>query len=184
MRKEMDNWDFSGEGESVHEMLTRFLIGIDELRARLTPGVYPNLEISDEGYLWFNVPSSVGKVEVFALPFGLGPLPGPALALSVPHNPKDREMDFTEVFHRIATGLDDACLFAAYATLEKTLGAYLENRLPELYFLKGKVEILNMREKVDFYCYFGLWFSAKNLTVLSAEKTIREILSRLESSVL
>lgn len=184
MRKEMDTWNFSIKGGSVNEMLTRFLIGVDELRARLTPGVYPNLEISDEGYLWFNVPSSIGTVEIFGLPFGLGSLSGPSLALSIPHNPRDRDIDFTEVFHKIATELDDVCLFAAYATLEKTLGAYVENRLPELHFLKGKVQILNMREKVGFYCYFGLSFSAENLTVLSAEKKIREILSHLESSFL
>jgi len=43
LRREMDTWNFYEEGESPHELLARFLIAVDELRARLNPGVYPPL---------------------------------------------------------------------------------------------------------------------------------------------
>ena len=70
MRAQLDGWRFCREDDSERGVLTRFLIAIDELRARLNPRDYPNLEISDEGHLWFNVPSPIGTLEVLAFPVG------------------------------------------------------------------------------------------------------------------
>ena len=183
MRKEMDNWDFFREGESEHDFLARFFIAIDELRARLNPGTYPNLEISDEGYLWFNIPSSLGMLEIFALPYGLGPFPECALALSFPHDPEDMKVNLAGILSEIAKEFSDVHFIAAYASAKEIMKAYNAGRLPELHFLKEIENISTTGEKVYFFSYFGLWFSVRERDVLKAETLIREILSHIEKSV-
>lgn len=179
----MDNWNFYEEGESPRNFLARFLIAVDELRARLNPGVYPNLEISDEGHVWFNMPSPLGLLEVFAFPYEFEYFSAPGLALSLPHNPENTKVDLAEIFCEIAINSSDMHVFAAYASAQETIKAYSENKLPELHFLKGKREISDYRDEVDFFNYSGLWFSVKERNVLSVEIFIKEVLSYIEKSV-
>lgn len=140
MRKEGERWHFTRAGESAQEALARFFIAVEELRARLNPKQYPNLELSDEGHLWFNVPSALGTWEVFALPQGLGDLPGPALAISFPHRPAELKGDIFEILAQSAP--PDATLFAAFNTVPDILAAYAEDRLPTPRLLRGRKEIL------------------------------------------
>lgn len=180
MRMEVDHWHFIRAGESAQEALARFFIAVEELRVRLNPQRYPNLELSDEGHLWFNVPSALGTWEVFALPEGLGDLPGPALALSFPHRPADLKCDLLELLDRTAPDLEGLPLFAGYVSTPEILAAYREDRLPPLHLLKGREQILAKRDQVDFFPYFGLYFPIARHDVLAVENHMREVLSRLE----
>lgn len=64
LRKDLDKWSLHVKDEDTSRALSRFLIAFDELRARLAPSKYPNIEISDEGYFWFNIGTSMGPAEV------------------------------------------------------------------------------------------------------------------------
>lgn len=114
MRKEANHWRPSVAGESAQASLARLLVALEELRVRLNPQIYPNLEISDEGHLWFNVPLALGAWEVFVLPEGLGDLPGPALALSFPHRPTDLKRDILEILTQSAP--PNATVFLPHST--------------------------------------------------------------------
>jgi hypothetical protein len=178
MRKEVDRWRLSIAGESAQASLARLLIALEELRVRLNPETYPNLEVSDEGHLWFNLPSAMGTWEVFVLPAGLGNLPGPALAVSFPHRPEEWDEGLVESLHRAASTLAGSSVFAAHIPTQEILEAYGRNQLPPLRLLKGKEEILAVYSQVDFFCYCGLHIPVQGLDVLAAEAMIREIISR------
>lgn len=182
MRKELDNWSFSAEGETIQESLSRFLIAIDELRARLNPQKYPNLEISDEGYLWFNIPFPLGTFEILAFPYGFGHFPGPALAISFPHKPENLTKDFLETLCDLSSAFPDLSVFAAYAPLQQILKAYSENELPGLYTLKGKEEIHAISSQVEFFPYFGLYVLVENRNVSFIEKLIKEIMGYFKNT--
>lgn len=180
MRHELDHWHLSRRGERTGEALARLLIGVDELRARLNPDRYPNLEISDEGHLWFNVLSSIGKLEVVAFPNGFADLPGPALALSFPHRPSDTGSRFLDALVAVKNRLSDSeklVLFAAHASEEESLKAYGEGRLPPLHVLLGKEEILDHYSKMVFFNYCGLYLPVGQADVTTAETWIKEVVS-------
>ena len=180
MRHELDHWHLFREGEWTCEALARLLIAIDELRSRLNPERYPNLEISDEGHLWFNVPSSIGNLEVFAFPNGFTRLPGPALAVSFPHRPSDdgrRFLDFLDVTKNRLPDLENSVLFAGHVSKEESLNAYREGRLLSLHVLLGKEEILENYKEVPFFNYCGLYLPAGQAEVATAEMWIKEVVS-------
>ena len=180
MRKEADHWRFSVAGESAQAYLARLLIAMEELRVRLNPRTYPNLEVSDEGHLWFNLPSPVGSWEIFVLPEGLGELPGPALALSFPHQPADLGQDLLPILERIGSTHSDLCLFAAHIRRSEILKAYAQDHQPPLRLLVGMAEILANRDGVRFFSYFGLYYPVAGLDIVTAETVLRDVLSQLE----
>lgn len=180
MRRECDHWHFIRAGELAQEALARLFIAFEELRVRLNPQQYPNLELSDEGSLWFNVPTAMGTWEVFVLPEGMGNLPAPALALSFPHRPADLKCDLLELLLNAASDAEGLLLFAGYTSTPELLAAYREDRLPPLCLLEGKQEILAARDQVDFFPYFGLYFPMGQHDVLAVENQMRKVLSRLE----
>jgi len=180
MRRELDQWRLFREGESVREGLARLLIAVDELRARLNPVKYPNLEISDEGHLWFNVPSSIGNLEVVVFPNGFEDLSGPALALSFPHRPNDTGSRFVDVLAAAQNRLPDLenlVLFAAHASKEESLKAYREGRHTSLHVLLGKEEILDHCSREVFFNYCGLYLPVGQVDVTTAGTWIKEVVS-------
>lgn len=180
MRKELDGWRMFVPGEPRQRALARFLIAMDELRARLSPDRYPNLEVSDEGHLWFNVASFPGTWEVLAFPFGLGDLPGPALAVSFPHEPLDRGTDLVEALAKVLESKADWILFAADSSREEILEAYAHGRLPPLSLVRDRERLLAAYAREVFWSYFGLYMPAGDLTVKDAEQAIRLALAAVE----
>jgi hypothetical protein len=180
MRKEADHWRFSVAGESTQAFLARLLIAMEELRVRLNPRTYPNLEVSDEGYPWFNLPSPVGSWEIFVLPEGLDELPGPALALSFPHRPADLEQDLLPILERIGSTHSGLRLFAAQIPRSEILKAYAQDRQPPLRLPVGMAEILANRDGVHLLNYFGLYFPVAGLDIVTAETVLRDVLSQQE----
>lgn len=183
MRRACDHWHFAVEGESRRQSLARLLIALDELRARLSPRAYPNLEISDEGHLWFNVSCSGRTWEVFALPEGIDHLPRPALILSLPHRPGELGEDLAQLLATIGSAVEDAELLAAFAPRKESLDAYAQNRLPPLHLLTGAEAIKAASKEAKFFSYFGLLLPVVGLHVLAAESRIRALLSRLEEAL-
>ena len=94
MRKDLDEWSFHVKTEDSESALCRFLIALDELRARLSLK-YPNIEVTDEGYLWFNIDTSKGTVEILAFPFGFKELEGPSIAVSLPREAEEADLSLT-----------------------------------------------------------------------------------------
>jgi len=178
MRKELDRWSFVVSGEPSRYALARLLVAFEELRVRLNPKAYPNLELSDEGYLWFNVDSPPGNWEVLALPFGLGDLEGPALAVSFPHRPQDLGRAFPETLFGSRPLDANWTPFAAFSTREEILTAYEKGVLPALHLLTGKERLLAEHGRVDFWCYFGVYIPIAQLAVQDVERSIRQILSK------
>jgi len=135
LRKNLNAWRFNFEGEDAGPALARFLIAFDELRARLAPSKYPNIEVSDEGHLWFNIDSLVGVVEVLAFPFGFDGVEAPFFAVSLPRKAEDVDLGLLNRLMKIA-GDNEAQLFADQktATVEEILSAYSRNEHPPLNF--------------------------------------------------
>jgi hypothetical protein len=183
LRKNLDNWHFRVEGEDANLCLSRFLTAFEELRARLAPSKYPNLEISDEGYLWFNIDSSIGIIEVMAFPFGYGDVKTPFVAVSVPRKAEDLELHTLEKLRNIQREIKDAQLFAdkRCASKEEILAAYKRDEHSQLIFTSDFDDILLLRRKGVFFSYLGVRFSVAQKAVSGAEGTIRDIVLRLES---
>ncbi len=99
----------------------RFLIGFDGLRARLAPHRYPNIEIPDEGCLWFNINTLIGTSEIIAIPFELGGLLAPSLLISFPREAKLVDKDFLNKLQQIKNKFNDVTLFAATFTASERL---------------------------------------------------------------
>jgi hypothetical protein len=186
-RTELGNWRLRRDNDSTPAALTRLLIAVDELRARLNPNDYPNLEISDEGHLWFNVPASIGNLEVFAFPLGFQDLPKPALALSLPHRPNAIGPQFLEILDAVTRGaqpLEGAVLFAGFADKKESLQAYERGEQPPLQVLWGKNEILAQYDEVTFFNYFGLLFCVQDLDVSAVNALLGRIATCLDTDAL
>jgi len=136
LRKDLDAWRFCVEGENVGYALSRFLIGFEELRVRLSPSKYPNVEISDEGHLWFSIDTSIGIVEVFAFPFGFKEIEAPSIAVSLPRKAEDVDLNLLNKLSRISENIVGAQLFAdkTAAAVAEILGAYKRHEHPPLTF--------------------------------------------------
>ena len=170
------------EGEDASLALSRFLTGFEELRARLAPSKYPNLEISDEGYLWFNIDASIGTVEVLAFPFGFDDMKAPFIAISIPRKAEDLRLHILENLRHISSENEEMRLFADKrgATVQEILAAYRLDQHPRLAFTSDFDEILDLKKKGVFFSYLGLRFPVPDRTVLQIERMIRDVVSRLE----
>lgn len=178
----MDGWHFCVEDEDVGLALSRFLSGFEELRARLAPSKYPNLEISDEGYLWFNIDASIGVVEVMAFPFGFGDMKEPFIAVSLPRKAEDLELNILERLCKASSEIAGAGLFAdrTGTSAREILAAYKRDQHPPLAFTSDFDEILDLKEKEAFFSYLGIRFPVLDRSVLQIERMIRNIVSKLQ----
>jgi hypothetical protein len=183
LRKDLDEWSFHVKNEDAGYALSRFLIALDELRARLAPSKYPNIEISDEGYLWFNIDTSMGTAEVLALPFGFKPIKPPSLLVSFPRKAEDINLDFLNKLRQISNSISEAKLFAGFSTNQKILAAYRQNKHPPLVCTQDFDEILEMKKRGVFFSYLGICFSVLDKSISEVEQTIRNILLKLEGKV-
>ncbi len=184
MRKELDKWRFHTQMEDSEQILCRFLIALDELRARLAPSKYPNIEISDEGCLWFNVEASKGTVEILAFPFGFKEFKEPSLAVSLPRKAEDVDPNLLNKLRLITQSITGLKTFAAFCTAEETLKAYKQNKHPPLTFLWGRDELLEVKKKYVFVNYVGVGFSVVEKDISEIEHTIRKILCKLEERII
>lgn len=184
MRKELDKWRFHVKTEDTEHALCRFLIALDELRARLAPSKYPNIEIADEGYFWFNVDTSKGTVEILAFPFGFKKLKRPSIAVSLPRKAEDAHLDFMKKLCQIADKITGAKAFAGFSTCDEILSAYRQNKHPPLALFWNLNKMLEMRKKGVFFSYIGVIFPVIEKSIFEVENTIRDILSKFSETVL
>jgi len=176
----LNGWRLVVKLEDNESAFCRFLIALDELRARLSPSKYPNLEISDEGYLWFNVDSSSGTVEIFAFPFGFKEFKEPAIAISLPQKAEVVNFNFLNKLQQMADNIDGVKVFGCFSTREETLNAYKQNRHPSLNCLWELNEMLEMKKKISFFNYLGVIFSVIEKRIAEVEHIIKSVLSKLE----
>lgn len=178
----MDNWHFLAKGEETDLALSRFLIAFEELRARLAPSKYPNLEISDEGYLWFNVDSRVGTVEVLAFPHGFRKAKAPFIVVSIPCKAEDLELRLLEKLRRISSHIKKARFIAdkTGANVGQILASFKQDEHPPLAFTSNYDEILRLKRKKAFFSYLGVQLPIIGETVSQVELTIRNIISEIE----
>jgi len=170
------------EGEDASLALSRFLTGFEELRARLAPSRYPNLEVSDEGYLWFNIDASIGTVEVLAFPFGFNDMKVPFIGVSIPCKAEDLRLQILEKLRSIQSEIVEMRLFADKrgATVQEILAAYKLDKHPRLAFTSDFDEIIDLKKKGVFFSYLGVRFPVSRKSVLEIEGMIRKVVSRLE----
>jgi hypothetical protein len=182
LREELDEWRLHVKTENIEQALCRLHIAIDELRARLAPSKYPNLEISDEGYLWFNADTSIGIVEILSFPFGFKEIKTPSIAVSLPRKAKDVNLGLLNKLRQLADNISGAKVSATKSGSEvsKILSAYKHNEHPSLIFTSELKEILDMKRKDVFLSYFGLFFPVDDKTVSDVEHIIRDVLLKLE----
>jgi hypothetical protein len=178
----MDAWSLRVEGEDAACALARLLIAFDELRARLAPSKYPNIEISDEGHLCFTIDTSMGTIEVIALPFGFKEIEHPSILVSFPCKAEDVNLDFMNRLHQISNRVSGAKLFAGFSTDQEILDAYGKNEHPPLTCSQNFEEILEMKKPGVFFSYLGIHFSFLGKTVSEVERVIREILLKLREN--
>lgn len=183
LRKDLDEWSWRVKNEDAGYALSRFLIAFDELRARLAPSKYPNIEISDEGYLWFNIDTSIGTAEVLALPFGFKMIKPPSFLVSFPRKAEDANSDFLNKLCQISDTISEAKLFAGFSTNQEILAAYRQDKHPPLVYTQDFEEILEMKRRRVFFSYLGICFPILGKTISEVEQTIREILLKLEGKV-
>jgi len=178
----LDGWHFCAKGEDASLALSRFLTGFEELRARLAPSKYPNLEISDEGCLWFNIDTSIGTVEVVAFPFGFNDMKAPFIAVSIPRKAEDLRLQTLEELRNISSETAEMHLFADKrgATVQEILATYRLDQHPSLVFTSDFDEILDLKKKGVFFSYLGVRFPVPDKIVLEIEGMIRDIVSGLE----
>lgn len=183
LRKSLDDWHFHVEGEDANPCLSRFPTAFEELRARLAPSKYPNLEISDEGYLWFNIDSSMGTIEVLAFPFGYRNVKPPFVAVSIPRKAEDLGLHTLEKLRNIQREIGEAQLIAdkRCSSREEILAAYKRDEHSQLVFTSDFDEILLLKKKSVFFSYLGVRFPVAQKTVSEVENTVRDIVLRLES---
>ena len=170
--------------EDSEHILCRFLIALDELRARLAPSKYPNIEISDEGYLWFNIETPKGIVEILAFPFGFKEFKEPSLAVSLPREAEDVEPQLLNKLRLIAQNISGLKTFAAFCTAEETLKACKQNEHPPLTLLWSLNELPEMKKKNVFLNYLGVGFCVIEKSVSEIENTIGKILWKLEERII
>lgn len=166
--------------EDNEHSLCRFLIALDELRARLAPSKYPNIEIADEGYFWFNVDTSKGTVEILAFPFGFKKLKEPSIGVSLPRKAEDADVNLLNKLHQIANNITEAKAFAGFSLDKDILSAYRQNKHPPLALFQSFNEMLDLKRKGVFFSYLGVTFPIVEKGVSEVEHTIRDILLKLE----
>lgn len=178
----MDGWHFLVKGEGTDLALSRFFIAFEELRARLAPSKYPNFEISDEGYLWFNIHSSVGTIEVLAFPHGFREATTPFIVVSIPCRAEDLELRLLDKLRKISSRVERAQLFAEKtgAHIEEILASFRMNQHPPLAFTSDYHEILHLKGREVFFSYLGIQLSIVGETVLQVEHAVRNIVSEIE----
>lgn len=179
LRHDLDAWVLWMATENPRDNLPRFLIAFDELRARLAPSKYPNLEITDEGCLWFNVKTSKGIVEIVGIPFGFEELNVASIIVSFPHEGKDVDLDFINRLLRIPVKAEGLTLFAGSCTRDKALNAYRRNMKPPLISTCEPQKIRDMKRKNVFFNYLGISLSIVDRKVLEVEKIIKTILLKM-----
>jgi len=179
----LDGWHFLVKGEGTDLALSRFLIGFEELRVRLAPSKYPNLEISDEGYLWFNVDSHVGTVEVLAFPHGFREAKAPFIVVSIPRKAEDLELRLVDKLRDISSHVDRAQLFADKAEADRVeiLASFKRDQHSRLAFTSDYDEILRLKSEGVFFSYFGIQLPILDETVSQVELVIRNIVSEIEA---
>jgi len=182
LRKDLDSWSFCVKGEDASNSLSRFLIAFEELRARLAPSKYPNIEISDEGHLWFNIDTSMGIVEVLAFPFGFKAIEAPSIAVSLPRKAEDVTDALQNRLRQISNSIEGAQLFAekTVVAVDEILDAFKRNEHPPLIFTSDFDQVSALKAKGVFFSYLGVRFSVLQKTVSEVEHTIRDIVSMLE----
>jgi hypothetical protein len=180
MRHDLDAWNLFVKAEGFADRFSRFLTAFDELRARLAPSRYPNLEISDEGCLWFNIDTSIGTVEIIGFPFGFRDIKTPSVMVSFPRESKDVDSDFLNRLHQIAASIDGASLFAGESSKEEELAAYRQNTQPPLNTARKFDEVLDMKRSGVFFSYLGISFGVAEEKVSEVEKMIKDVLFRVQ----
>lgn len=182
LRKDLDGWHFLVKGEGTDLALSRFLIAFEELRVRLAPSKYPNLEISDEGYLWFNVDSRVGTVEVLAFPHGFGEAREPFIVVSIPRKAEDLELRLLDKLRKISSHVEKAQLLAEKtgANAKQILASFKRDQHPPLAFTSDYDEILRLKREGIFFSYLGIQLLVLGETVSHVELMIRNIVSEIE----
>jgi hypothetical protein len=168
LRRVLDGWSLLTEEETI-----------DELRARLEPSKYPNIEVSDEGHLYFTIDASMGTIEVIAFSFGFKKVKYPSFLVSLPGKAKDVTSDFLNRLRQISStrGFE---LFAGFSTDKEILDAYGQGGHPPLVCTQDFKEILKMKREGVFFSYLGICFPVRGKTVLEVERMIRRVLSGLE----
>jgi len=171
------------KGEGTDLALSRFFIAFEELRVRLAPAKYPNLEISDEGYLWFNVDSRVGTVEVLAFPHGFRETKEPFIVVSIPRKAEDLELRFLNKLRKISSRVEKAQLFAEKtgAKAKQILASFKRDQHPPLAFTSNYDEILRLKREGVFFSYLGIQLPVLGETVSQMELIIRNIISEIEN---
>lgn len=182
MRRALDGWSLLSEEETREESLSRLLIAFDELRARLAPSKYPNIEISDEGHLYFTVDAPIGTIEVITFPFGFKKVEYPSLLVSFPGKAEDVSRDFLNRINKVSKTNKSFELFAGFSTDKEILDAYRRDRHPPLVCSKDFEEILKMKERGVFFSYLGICFSIRGKTIFEAEGMIRSICQALRDA--
>jgi len=176
LRKNLNAWSLSVKREDAGHALSRFLIALDELRTRLAPSKYPNIEISDEGHLWFNIDTQMGTMEVLAIPFGYREIKKPSIIVSLPRKAEDVAPNLPNKMRHIAESIHGARTFAGFSTDEEILSAYRQNRHPPLtFFWDLSDETLQMKGRDVFFSYFGIVFPVADKTVSHVERTVKDI---------
>ncbi|MFP3985663.1 MAG: hypothetical protein ACLFU9_06860 [Candidatus Bathyarchaeia archaeon] len=183
MRKELDRWRLYSKTEDTEQFLCRFLIALDELRARLSPR-YPNLEVTDEGHLWFNIDTTEGTFEILAFPFGFKKLEGPTIAASLPCKATDVDPYFLKKLHQTADKMIEAKAFAAISTYHEIMDAYRQNTNPPLTFFWKPEEMLKAANENVFFSYLGIGFSVAEKMVGQVEQTIKDVLLKLDLKII
>ena len=180
MRQYLDNWHFHVETENSERALCRFLIALDELRARMSPK-YPNIEITDEGYLWFNTETAEGVVEILAFPFGFGErILEPSVTASFPCEAEQADWGFLKKIWQIADGVNGVKALIGFSSKNETLEAYKQDRHPPVNLLWDLEETLEMEKKDVFFSYLGVSFSIVEKNVSEVEQILKEILLRFK----
>lgn len=146
----------------------------------MAPSKYPNLEISDEGQLCFNVENTKGTVEVTGFPFGFNDIMQPSILVSFPGKAEDVPLNFLNKLNKISNGTNKFKLFATFSTDQEILEAYRRDEHPPLTCSQNFKEILEMKKNGVFFSYLGVYFPVLNEPISKVEQTIRKILSKLE----
>jgi hypothetical protein len=165
--------------ENDDQALCRFLIGVDELRARLAPSRYPNIEIADEGYLRFSIDASAGSVEVLIFPFGFKEFKEMSVAVSLPRGIEDVNSKLTDELRKIRDSIKGAKTIIGFCTHEEIMNSYEHNTHPPLALFWNSDKMLEIRKRTDFLSYFGILFSIADMTAAEVESTVRDTLSKL-----
>lgn len=121
--------------------------------------------------------SPPGTWEVLAFPFGLGDLPGPALAVSFPHRPSEAGEAVLERPAQAVLSDVGSIVFAAHSSRGEILEAYGNIRLPPLHLLLGKERVRAAYWQTKFWSYCGVYLPVGGHAVGDAEQAIRRVLS-------